>query len=555
MTIFAASSRKSLSSKLKNDTFIKSATILIVADIVVKVLGMLFKIPLANIIGEVGMGYFQTAYDLYLPFYSVAISGLPVLLSRLVAKSVSLRNESEMKASFCCCRTLFTAFGVIMTCLVLSCSLFISFFGGSPEAKTAIFVIAPCVLFSSLMGIFRGYFEGLNNMVPTAVSQIIEALGKAFFGVIGAAVLKSFGFSVGIQAAGACGGVLLGTVFGFLYLYIKLKIYGNPVNDGCKNNSLPDGYVKKIICLALPIIIGSLITQISGLVDVLTVQRGISEMIESDPEGILSVYPGLLDGLSGRGTEDIPAYLYGCFRGFATPIYALVPNLTAVIGVGLVPVVTGFWETGEREKLNVTLHSVIKFTSVVVLPAAAGIFALGPQILELIYSSKPFGAQIASQQLRILSLCAVFAGFSVPFTAVLQAVGKERIPVINMFIGVALKLILNVFLVRNTFFNVNGAAIGTTVCYLYIFVADLVGIVKVAGFVPDVINEFLKPAISAAVTGGAGYLCYKSLCNVFSSKLSTVIAILIAVLVYAVFVFCFKIILPKEIIKRSDRNG
>ena len=104
-----------MSSKLKNDTFIKSATILIVADIVVKVLGMLFKIPLANIIGEVGMGYFQTAYDLYLPFYSVAISGLPVLLSRLVAKSVSLRNESEMKASFCCCRTLFTAFGVIMT--------------------------------------------------------------------------------------------------------------------------------------------------------------------------------------------------------------------------------------------------------------------------------------------------------------------------------------------------------------------------------------------------------------------------------------------------------
>ncbi len=133
--------------------------------------------------------------------------------------------------------------------------------------------------------------------------------------------------------------------------------------------------------------------------------------------------------------------------------------------------------------------------------------------------------------------------------------GKERIPVIIMFIGVALKLILNVFLVRNTFFNVNGAAIGTTVCYLYIFVSDLVGIVKVAGFVPDVMNEFLKPAISAAATGGAGYLCYKSLCNVFSSKLSTVIAILIAVLVYAVFVFCFKIILPKEIIKRSDRNG
>ena len=136
--------KRSLNSNQKQkDTFIKSATILIVADIVVKVLGVLFKIPLANLIGEVGMGYFQTAYDLYLPFYSVAVSGLPVLLSRLVSKAVTDKNNNELKESISYCRLLFTAFGVIMTVFVLCLSLVF----WDSQAKTGVFVIAPCVLF------------------------------------------------------------------------------------------------------------------------------------------------------------------------------------------------------------------------------------------------------------------------------------------------------------------------------------------------------------------------------------------------------------------------
>lgn len=566
-----------MNSNLKQkDTFIKSATILIVADIVVKVLGVLFKIPLANLIGEVGMGYFQTAYDLYLPFYSVAVSGLPVLLSRLVSKAVADKNNNELKVSLSYCRLLFAAFGVIMTVFVLCLSLVF----WDSQAKTGVFVIAPCVLFCSLLGVGRGYFEGISDMVPTAVSQVLEALGKAVVGVAAAAVLKFLGFSVGVQAAGAAAGVLSGTVAGFIYLTLRLKRSGVPVfgrnndiadktdkanneteNATLKNAadasplkpSLFDSRMKALVALAFPIVLGSLVTQISGLVDVLTVQNRLEAMIAADSSGIFSVYPGLAKGLGGYDTADVPAYLYGCFRGFATPIFALVPNVTAVIGVGLVPTLTRCFESGDKSGAEENLHAAVKITSLVVFPAAAGMLALSPQILGLIYSSKPFGAEIASHQLRILSVCSVFAGFSVPFTNILQSVGKERIPVYNMLMGVALKTVINLLTVKNTALNVNGAAIGTLVCYVFIFVSDYYFIAKETGFRIALLKDVLKPLASAVLSAAGGYFCFVLLSKSLSPKLSTVAAIVAAMLVYAAALIVTKTVLPKDILKRRQK--
>ena len=569
----------------QKDTFIKSATILIVADIVVKILGVLFKIPLANLIGEVGMGYFQTAYDLYLPFYSVAVSGLPVLLSRLVSRAVTDKNNNELKESISYCRLLFAAFGIIMTALVLCLGLAFC----DDRAKWGVFVIAPCVLFSSLLGVGRGYFEGISDMVPTAVSQVLEALGKAVVGVAAAAALKFFGLSVEVQAAGATAGVLMGTVAGFIYLTARLKrLDGHPFGkkngaeketDKAKNKgknglvqsengvfsnaadssplkpSLFDSRMKMIAAMALPIILGSLVTQISGLVDVLTVQNRLEAMITADGSGIFSVYPGLSNGLGGYDTANVPAYLYGCFRGFATPIFALVPNVTAVIGVGLVPTLTRCFESGDKSGADENLHSAMKITSLVVFPAAAGMLALSPQILGLIYSSKPFGAEIASHQLRILSVCSVFAGFSVPFTNILQSVGKERIPVYNMLIGVALKAVINLLTVQNTALNVNGAAIGTLVCYVFIFVSDYYFIVKETGFRIAILKDVLKPFASAALSATGGYFCFVILSEHLSQKLSAVAAILAAVLIYGAAVIITKTVLLSDILKKTvNRN-
>ena len=557
----------------QKDTFIKSATILIVADIVVKILGVLFKIPLANLIGEVGMGYFQTAYDLYLPFYSVAVSGLPVLLSRLVSRAVTDKNNNELKESISYCRLLFAAFGIIMTALVLCLGLAFC----DDRAKWGVFVIAPCVLFCSLLGVGRGYFEGISDMVPTAVSQVLEALGKAVVGVAAAAALKFFGFSVEVQAAGAAAGVLMGTAAGFIYLTVRLKrsdvhpfgkkngaeketdkakneaknglvqsengVFSNAADSSPLKPSLFDSRMKMIAAMALPIILGSLVTQISGLVDVLTVQNRLEAMIAADGNGIFSVYPGLSNGLGEYDTANVPAYLYGCFRGFATPIFALVPTLTRC------------FESGDKSGADENLHSAMKITSLVVFPAAAGMLALSPQILGLIYSSKPFGAEIASHQLRILGVCSVFAGFSVPFTNILQSVGKERIPVYNMLIGVALKAVINLLTVQNTALNVNGAAIGTLVCYVFIFVSDYYFIVKETGFRVTILKDVLKPFASAALSAAGGYFCFVILSEHLSQKLSSVAAILAAVLIYGAAVIITKTVLLSDILKKTvNRN-
>ena len=345
------------------------------------------------------------------------------------------------------------------------------------------------------------------------------------------------------------GGVLIGLIGASIYLWLRHRLKKEKLPQVLNRRISGKEYrrnINTILAMAVPIVIGSLVTQIASLIDVLTVQGSLAKLVEKNPGYFEMKYPEMWMTLS-QNEGAIPTFLYGCYRGFAMPIYALVPNLTAVIGVSLVPVLTSAWEKASRHDIRKVLDSMMKITAVVALPVACGIAVLGSQILALLYGTKPVGAEIAAEQLKILSICVIFGGFSVPFTAVLQAIGKEKIPVINMAIAAGLKIVFNFLLVGTTRFHINGAAISTVICYLFLFVSNLIFILHYTGFKPKIFDDFFKPFMAAVGCAIVGYFSFFGLSKILSRNVSTIVSVLFSMIIYLLLLYVFKIFTIREL--------
>ena len=535
---------------------------LVMATAIVKVLGAVFKIPLGNLIGELGMGYFQTAYDLYLPIYSIALAGMPIAVCRMVASYMAQEQYHDARAVLKIAKRVFWAIGVGGTLLLLLAAYpYLLFIGGNSGALAGILVIAPCILFCCIMSTYRGYYEGLCNMTPTALSQVIEAAGKVIIGLGLAYLVAYLGYGPAYQSAAAIFGIMLGTAFGALYLRLRLHFSGDGITSEmmvkCAGQVDTNKQIfKALITIAVPVIIGSLASQIAGLIDVTTVQRRLSDAVQQNPaffeENFPEMWNALLQEAPGKTVEevlkDIPTYLYGCYKGFAFSIYSLLPTITSVIGVSALPVMTTAFAAGNKEETKTTMESVVRVTSLLCMPAGFGIAAVSEGILKLLYPLKPIGASIAAAPLTVLGFAVIFGGLSMPLTNLLQAVGKERIPVINMLIGALIKIGLNFWLVGQEGINVVGAAISTFACYLFIVVADFYFLVKHTGVKINFFACFFKPLLAGGLCGIGAWAAYGLLLRVVSSTLATIGSIGIAAVIYLISVLLLRIITKNDLL-------
>ena len=548
--------------KNKKQSFIEGAAVLVMATAIVKVLGAVFKIPLGNLIGELGMGYFQTAYDLYLPIYSIALAGMPIAVCRMVASYMAQEQYHDARAVLKIAKRVFWAIGVGGTLLLLLAAYpYLLFIGGNSGALAGILVIAPCILFCCIMSTYRGYYEGLCNMTPTALSQVIEAAGKVIIGLGLAYLVAYLGYGHAYQSAAAIFGIMLGTAFGALYLRLRLHFLGDGITPEmmvkCAGQVDTNKQIfKALITIAVPVIIGSLASQIAGLIDVTTVQRRLSDAVQQNPaffeENFPEMWKALLLEAPGKTVEevlkDIPTYLYGCYKGFAFSIYSLLPTITSVIGVSALPVMTTAFSAGNKEETKTTMESVVRVTSLLCMPAGFGIAAVSEGILKLLYPLKPIGASIAAAPLTVLGFAVIFGGLSMPLTNLLQAVGKERIPVINMLIGALIKIGLNFWLVGQEGINVVGAAISTFACYLFIVVADFYFLVKHTGVKINFFACFFKPLLAGGLCGIGAWAAYGLLLRVVSSTLATIGSIGIAAVIYLISVLLLRIITKNDLL-------
>lgn len=542
----------------KQQSFLYATLILGMSTLLVKIMGAIFRIPLSNLIGATGMGYFSTAYDVYLPIYALAMAGLPVAVSRIVAQYVAEQRYKDARRALRVVKRTFLITGLIGFFLMFVVAFIVTSVAKNPGALPAMFVIAPSLLFCCIMSSYRGYYEGLRNMFPTAISSLIEATCKLVLGYSLAWLAMKYmpgepAKVASYAAAAAMLGITLGTVFGSAFLIIRHKTVGDGFARDQIRFSPPavDGKTifKALIAIAVPVALGSLVNNIASLIDVAMVQRQLFGAVERSPEIFRQMYGQYLVDETGTALTDsqIPNFLYGCYKGYAYTIFNFVPTITSVVGVSALPVLTMAWTSRDKAAIKANIESMLKVITLIAFPAGIGVMALAPQIVQLLYRSSE--AVIAAKLLRILGAAACFAGMTTPMTNMLQAIGRPMAPVKNIAVGAIIKIGVNFILVGIPQVNILGAPIGTLMCYMYIAAADLFCLVKYSRVVPSIFTTILKPLAAAAACGLTAFLVNLLFTALLSGgKLTTLISIFAAVTVYLIAISLFRCIDRSDIV-------
>ena len=545
-------------SKRQQHSFLEGAAILVIATALSKIIGAVFKIPLNNIIGDLGFGYYSSAYDLFVPIYGISLTGLPMVVSRMVAERVAEGRYLSAKRVFKVSVIAFTAFGAVMTALMLLLiKPFLALTDMTGATYYSLLAVAPAWLFCCVMSAYTGYYEGYGNMYPTAWANVIEALSKLVFGYTFAYVAVKKSANVAHAAAAAILGVTIGVFLATLFTFIYYKVKGDNAKQITNENVEPKREIlKSIALLAVPIVLSSFVTNMTTFIDLITVKWQLGNLMGESFEHIKAMYGASIDEYNATAhelltVENMPTFLYGV-RSKTNTIYNLVPSIVSVLGISALPSLVHVWckEDHKQDEVKNCINSVLKVTSIITFPAAIGMIAVAPNIMSLLYESHA-SVEIGAPLLRIYGVAAIFSGLSVPLVNMLQAVGKPYLPVRNMLIGAALKAALNIGLVAVPNINVHGAAYGTLGCFLCIFVLNFYSLCKITGVKLEVWGTLIKPLFAALICGAAALLCSTLL---GLGTLKTLLSIAVAAVIYFVLLFAFSVLKIEDILKSPILN-
>ena len=540
--------------KRKQQSFQYGAIILLCSTMLVKIIGAIFKIPLSRLIGDLGFGYFDSAYQLFTPIYTLAMAGLPIAISRVVAERMQQERYRDVRKSLKVTKKIFLITGltgfVVMLLLIYP---FVHFTDATGKTVYSLFAIAPSLLFCCIMSAYRGYYEGLRNMYPTAASDVIESLGKLILGYGFAYIIMKISCDVALAAAGAMLGIMVGGAASATFITLRYKLKGDGITEQEFTDAPePQGsktIAKTIIMIAIPVVLASLANSVSSLVDVSMVKWQLTNMMGEFADDIRKMYESSIVDYNSFSTNaltnaELPTFLYG-IRGKAFTLYNLVPTITSVLGVSALPVLTSCFAKGKGDKTLVkrSIESTMKFTALIAMPAGFGFLFLGSEIMGLMYDTVA-SVEIGGVMLRIYGLAAMFAGLAIPMISMLQAIGKEKISLRNVAIGAALKVIVNFVFVGIPTINIKGAAIGTFVSYLFIFISNLSSLIKYTGVKPNIYKTILKPFIAALACGLSTVVLDLSAMG----KIGTVLDIGVAAVVYLVILIILNTFEPDDVL-------
>lgn len=556
-----------------NQTFLRGAMVLGVSMVVVKIMGMIYKILLAQVFDGVGYGIFNIAYELYNPLFMLATAGFPIAISRMVSESVAQGRYRDVRKIHRISIPIFICTGILCFLIMAIGGNFYAELVGSPEAKFAIFMLSPTILFGCLMSIYRGYYEGLRNMVPTAASEIIEACGKLFLGLSLAFAMSYFGTQeyqtsgtlfgqeianekvfnsqlMSYTVAAAIMGIAIGALLGFLFLLIRHKIKGDGIARAQlahAPHSRPAGSLaKQLVFTALPVGLGAIIMSVSGTIDSTLVQLRIMDIMKTDPETLKSIYNYLDPALFQD--DKIQTFLFGCY-GYALTLMMLISAVTQVFGTSALPTITAAWTNNDRRQIKRGIETVLRTTTLFTLPAGLGMSVLAWPIMNLVYGNPARTAEvfIGSNVLQVMGISVIFIATSTPICSMLQAVGRVDLPLKLLSIGMVIKIILNYTLVGIPNINIQGATVGSLVGYLFVTVSGIYFLCKETRIVPNFVTVFIKPLLASALCAVTAYAGYYLLNMAIPTKAATILAVVLAVIVYFVALLLFRAITKDDI--------
>ena len=475
-----------LSCRRGSGSFFGGVLILGFGNLLVKLIGLVFKIPLSRLLGDEGMGYFNTGYTVYSWLFLIGCTGFPVAVSMLVSEATERDGEETAGAR----RVLSVSLAFLFALGLIGCFI-LSFFSsaialriGNPGSAGAISSIAPAVLFCSLSGGIRGYFQGKKRMGPTAVSQLIEAALKLVLGIAFARRALSSGYDLPTVAASAIRGVTVGTVASAVFLLLELLWEPKDALNKYKGKKRGDfrPVSRRLLSIAFPITFSATVMSVTGLIDlVLVMQR-------------------LVHG--GMDLSSATA-LFGNYTTLSVPFFNLPGILIAPIATGIVPFLSSDLAAGDDATANTRSLSAIRFAVVLSVPAALGLGLFGGRILSLFFVRS--SAALAATTLALLSPGIVFLSLVTVSAAILQARGKPGITVLSMLLGATVKTAAGFYLIGLPSVGIYGAAIGTVLCYAVAATVNLVGLFVISRrkISPGV---FVRPILPAGLSFSLGYL-------------------------------------------------
>ena len=496
--------------------FVSGVLLLSISTLVCKIIGLFFKIPIINIVGIEGMAYFSAAYNVYMLLNSIAAAGLPVALSIMISKNSTCGNKINVKKIFKVSLILFVVIGTCGTLLLFFGADWYSECVGISGASLAVKAIAPTILLITVSGALRGYFQGHEIMAPTAVSQLIESLGKLIFGISLSLVAIRKQSSLPYIAASAISGISLGVFISILYLvgryffFCKKRRISDVDQEGHIENSVGE-IIGELFRISLPITLSSCLTSITSLADTALITNGL---------------------ISSGYAENVAVALYSSYTNLAIPLFNLVPALVTPLAISLIPSITSSITRKNDKEATSIFSSSVKLCLAFSIPAAAGMAVFSKQILDLIYPNEPEACAFAAPLLSLLAIAIVFSCMTTVMNAVLQSYMKTVLPIVSMAIGATAKVILEYVLVR-TDAGIMGAPISTVIGCLIIMLVDVVFVNVHTPHKLEIASFFKTLTATTFCIASAMTVYCISVYNDIDGRYSLILSIFVAVIVYA----------------------
>ena len=518
---------QTMSDNTKKQNFLQGTALLAMSTAIVKVIGAVYKIPLNAIIGEQGFGYFNTAYEIYAVLLMISTAGLPVAMSRMISAASAQGRYGQVRRIYTTARAIFLGLGITGSLLMTVFCRQLAAFQNQPDAWAAIGCLGPCVLLICVMSTFRGYFQGQSNMLPTSVSQVIEAVVKLIVGMVAALALLKFTNQVSLAAGGAILGVTASCLVSAFYLYNCFrKAYRIlPVDDEPADSF--GATAKALLAIAIPITIGS-----AGL-QMLT-------MLET------KIYMGRLLALGYSQLEaDTMRGIYGMTQTIFNMPCAFIPAIT----ISIIPAITARLTVKDNQGAKATEESAARVTGLICMPCAFGLAVMAEPVTALLGGYEGENLALAAKLMTVLGMCIMFNAVVLLTTAMMQAHGHVNVPVVNMFVGGFAKLAIVYMLTGNPNINILGTPIGSVACYLIITVLNLIAMKRYVPEPPAILRNLVRPFLAAAIMGcfaWGAWFALKNIVGITSSLILCALPVMVGVVVYCVAVVVLRCITRED---------
>ncbi len=513
-------------SKEKKQTFLGGTVILAAAVALVKVIGALYKIPLGNILGTEGMTHFNSAYNIYSVLLAISTAGLPLAVSKLVSEARALGRYRQSRKILRVSMWLFVILGALGTGLMLLFARELAGLMNDSLGYWPIKALSFSVLCVCIMSAYRGYTQGQGNMLPSAISQIIEAAFKLIVGLILAWYFVDLGLGLDVGAAGAILGVTAGSVIAMLYM---LADHLRSRRDDPAGADVPTSsrhILRRLLAIGVPITIGS-----SGMSIISTLDQAIAM--------------GRLQSVLGI-SEEAAAALYGEYS-FGMTLFNFPSSFIPPITMSLIPAVAAAVARRDHRTVNRVVSASLRLIALLALPAGIGLSVMAGPILQMLYPAQPEAAAAATYHLQLLGIASIFVSLMLLTNGILQANDRAKAPIITMFIGGAVKLTMNYVLIGTPEINIKGAPIGTLACYALVSAVNLFLVYHIAEEKPRYLRLFGKPLMASAAMGVCAHFGYALLSGFLGNSLATLGAIALAVVVYVALVVFLRIITREDL--------